>query len=58
MGGSGCSIENGFEADRKSHHPTRHMITPYNSSDVALTATAAAAAQNDSAWCILFSARH
>ena len=33
-----------FEAHRISHHPTKHTITPYNSSDAGLTATAAAAA--------------
>ena len=39
MCGSHCSIERIFEAHRISHHPTRHTITPYNSSDAGLTAT-------------------
>ena len=61
---TGCadriSIEKVFEAHRISHHPTKHTITPYNSSDrcwLDCYSTAAAAAHNDSAWHILFSAR-
>ena len=42
--GSDCSIEKVFEAHRISHHPRKHTITPYNSSDAGLTAAAAAAA--------------
>ena len=58
MRGSDYSIEKLFDAHRISHYPTKHTITPYNSSDAALTATAAAvAAQNESAWHILFSGR-
>ena len=53
MRGWDCSIKNLFEA----HYPTKHTITPYNSSDADLTATAAAAAHSESAWHILFSAR-
>ena len=55
-----CSIEKIFQAHRISHHPTKHTITPYNSSDrcwLDCYSTAAAAAHNDSAWHILFSAR-
>ena len=36
---SDCWIEKVFEAHRISHHPTKHTITPYNSSDAGLTAT-------------------
>ena len=58
---SDCSIEKVFEAHRISHHPRKQTITPYNSSDAGLTATAAAAAaaaaHSESAWYILFSAR-
>ena len=60
MCGSHCSIERIFEAHRISHHPRKHTITPYNSYDAGLTATAAAAAaaaHSGSAWHILFSAR-
>ena len=63
MRGSDCSIEKLFQAHRISHHPTKHTITPYtpcNSSDrcwLDCYSTAAAAAHNDSAWHILFSAR-
>ena len=61
MPGSDCSIEKVFEAHRISHHPRKQTITPYNSSDAGLTATAAAAAaaaaHSESAWYILFSAR-
>ena len=61
MRGSDCSIEKVFEAHTISHHPTKHTITPYTSSDAGLTdtaaAVAAAAAHIDSAWHILFSAR-
>ena len=39
MYGSDRLIENVLEAHRISHHPTRHTITPYNSSDAGLTAT-------------------
>ena len=39
MRGSDCSIKKVFEALRISHHPTKHTITPYNSSDAGLTAT-------------------
>ena len=39
MRGSDCSIEKLFEDHRISHHPTKHKITPYNSSDAGLTAT-------------------
>ena len=39
MRGSDCSIEKVFEAHRISHHPTKHTITPYNSSHAGLTAT-------------------
>ena len=37
-----------FEAHRISHHPTKHTITPYNSSDAGLSAAAAAAAHSES----------
>ena len=37
--GSDCSIENVFEAHRISHHPRKHTIIPYISSDAGLTAT-------------------
>ena len=40
MRGSDCSIEELFQAHRISHHSTKHTITPYNSSDAGLTATA------------------
>ena len=39
MRGSDCSIEKLFEAHRTSHHPRKHTITPYNSSDAGLTAS-------------------
>ena len=39
MCGSDCSIEKLFEAHCISHQPTKHTITPYNSSDAGLTAT-------------------
>ena len=39
MRGSDCQMEKLFEAHRISHHPTKHTITPYNSSDAGLTAT-------------------
>ena len=55
MRGSDCSIEKVF-ANRISHHPTKHTITPHNSSNAGLTATAAAA-RSESAWHILCSAR-
>ena len=52
--GSDCSIEKLFEGHRISHHPTKHTITPYDSSDAGLTATAAAdavaAAHSEQAW--------
>ena len=58
--GSDCSIEKVFEAHRISHHPRKHTITPYNSSDAGLIATAAAAAaagaHSESTSHILFSA--
>ena len=58
MYGSDSSIEKVFEAHRISRHPRKHTITPYNSSDAGLTATAAvaavAAAHSGSAWHILF----
>ena len=37
--GHSYAVEKVFEAHRISHHPTRHTITPYNSSDAGLTAT-------------------
>ena len=59
MHGSDCSIKKVFEPHRISHHPRKHTITPYNSSDAGLTAAAAAAAaaHSESAWHILFSVR-
>ena len=61
MHGSDCSMENVLEARRISHHPRKHTVTTYNSFHAGLTATAAvaaaAAAQGDSRWHILFSAR-
>ena len=39
MRGSDYSIEKLFDAHRISHYPTKHTITPYNSSDAVLTAT-------------------
>ena len=39
MRGSDCAIEKLFEAHRISHHPTKHTIIPYNSSDAGLTGT-------------------
>ena len=39
MRGSDYSIEKLFEAHCISHHSTKHTSTPYNSSDVGLTAT-------------------
>ena len=62
MRGLDCSTEKVFEAHCIFHHPRKHTITPYNSSDAGLTATAAvaaaaAAAHSESARHILFSAR-
>ena len=37
--GSDWLIEKVFEAHRISHHPRKHTITPYDSSDPGLTAT-------------------
>ena len=58
MCGSDCLIEKVLEAHRISHHPTRHTITPYHSSDAGLTATMLLLLLllNDSAWHIVFSA--